>query len=115
MDPNTIPSVIQKSLDVLSAKFGTTGVLLWHAAVTYTRFYWISCTVGWFIVLAAIFVSAWYWPKPMSEYCSDIAVWLYLRRIIMGVCVILLGIVIGVNFPGIACPQGALLLQLIGK
>lgn len=46
MDPNTIPSVIQKSLDILSAKFGTTGALLWHTAVTYTRFYWISCTVG---------------------------------------------------------------------
>lgn len=33
----------------------------------------------------------------------------------MATCIIILGIVIGVNFPGIACPQGALLLQILGK
>lgn len=106
-----IPTTISKTIDVLSAKFGSTGIQLWNILVQRTRIdAIIGMTFG--ILLQIILIPFFKYGNRLRKEGDDACVFVYIGWLI--VFAVSLGFVFS-NIEGIILPQYAVLQSFISK
>lgn len=105
---SNVPDTVNKVLDELARRFGTTGAALWAAYVHYIQLYALGWMLAGLFAAGLMFIGSY--RLKADEYDTDTEV---IRWIGMIGAIILAFFFIGVNFADLFAPQGAAIMYIL--
>lgn len=110
---NQIPETLNKVLNDLAARFGSTGAALWTSYVHYTQACAAAELFGWLLIGLTIGIYCTRW-QPSSQMISESDGGVYAVKYAgMIIGLVITSLSIGTCLPQIIAPQGAALTAIL--